>query len=352
MTKISRLGMGICAAICCVGFMSAVSYGAQPIKTYTKPCVDIILSFVRLGKISEIAVKDGDIVKPGDLLVQLDDSAEAAACERLKAKAEQDLPIREARAKLKQAELDLKKYERTSIRLQTKEREHAKLTVLLSEIGLEVAEFENAQNDRTLKEALVQLNLMKIKCPSSKYGNKESGFRVEQVIRKVGESVDRLDDVVRIVKLDPLWLDVDVPMEDFRKLGLKEGSKAQVSFCDTDTPVEGKVFFVAGVADYASDTRRVRVELPNPMGRPAGEHATVILMPSKSPKSASKPAPKVFLPKVSPKVIPKVMPKAAPKVKIPAPTATAMTESKSSKNDELGVLKVTTRPAAKPVSKK
>ncbi len=307
MMKISRLG--ICAAICCVGFMTVSSYGASPIKTYTKPCVDIVLSFVRLGKIAKIAVKDGDIVMPGQLLVQLDDSAEKAAVDRLAAKANQDLPIQEGKAKLDQAKLDLKKRVKHPNGVSAMEVEHARLTVVLSEIALAVARFEDGQNARTLKEAKVQLDLMKIKCPTSKYGSKGSGFRVEQVIRKVGESVDRLDEVVRIVKLDPLWLDVDVPMEDFLELGLTEGSKARVTFCGADKPVEGKVFFVAGVGDYASGTRRVRVELPNPMGRPSGEDATVVLVPSKSSK---------------------ISPKPAPKVKVPAPTATTMPRSESS----------------------
>jgi len=38
---------------------------------------------------------------------------------------------------------------------------------------------------------------------------------------------------------------------------------------------EGRVVFVGSVADAASGTLRVRVEVPNKASRPAGEHVLV-----------------------------------------------------------------------------
>jgi len=41
------------------------------------------------------------------------------------------------------------------------------------------------------------------------------------------------------------------------------------------TSTEGTIIFVAAVADAASGTLRVRVEVPNKTRRPAGEHVVV-----------------------------------------------------------------------------
>ena len=112
---------------------------------------------------------------------------------------------------------------------------------------------------------------MKIKSPFS-------GL-VEEVLMHEGESsTDAMSKVIRLVKIDPLWVDVPMPLAQTRKMQI--GAEVEVQF--GATTVKGKVIFMAAVADGASATRLVRVEVPNPTGRPAGEHVEV-----KVPQSVS-----------------------------------------------------------------
>ena len=102
---------------------------------------------------------------------------------------------------------------------------------------------------------------------------------------EVGESVNTTTtEVIRVVQIDPLWIDAPVPLT--QAVELKVGRTAQVVFGLPDKPtkaepastslvVPGRVIFVGAVADAASDTLRVRIEVPNQAKRPAGEHVRV-----------------------------------------------------------------------------
>jgi hypothetical protein len=58
---------------------------------------------------------------------------------------------------------------------------------------------------------------------------------------------------------------------------LSKGRKAVVRYRgrDGEAAETGKIMRIAEVADPASDTRAVKVELPNASGRPAGLHVLV-----------------------------------------------------------------------------
>jgi len=92
--------------------------------------------------------------------------------------------------------------------------------------------------------------------------------------------------VVRLVQIDPLWIDVPVPIEKAKRL--KPGDVVPVAFLRAEGPAgkeafvederaEGKVIFVAAVSDAAAAALTVRVEVPNPKGRPAGEPVRVLV---------------------------------------------------------------------------
>src|SRR4030065_2195618 len=102
----------------------------------------------------------------------------------------------------------------------------------------------------------MRIDRMSVKSPVS--------GRIEKGELEVGESVNALDKVVRVVRTDRLWIDVPVPLTDGRNLAYKQS--AEVRFPDSGRSVKGKIIFVSTVADAASSTMRVRVEVPNPSG--------------------------------------------------------------------------------------
>ena len=91
--------------------------------------------------------------------------------------------------------------------------------------------------------------------------------------RLPGESVEQQTKVIRVVSIDPLWIEVPVPLETARTLKL--GNTARVKFADLKDAQQGKITHIAAVADAASDTLQVRLEVPNSALRPAGERVRV-----------------------------------------------------------------------------
>jgi multidrug resistance efflux pump len=96
-----------------------------------------------------------------------------------------------------------------------------------------------------------------------------------------GEAVNALDPILRVVLTDPLWIDVPVPLPQARTF--KVGQTAAVAFPSGNETASGKIIYVSTVADAASSTLRVRIEVPNKKKRPAGEHAQVSFLKSANP---------------------------------------------------------------------
>ena len=250
----------------------AGSARADDVEAVTRPSQDVTLSFVRPGRIATIAVKEGRQVAAGDVLVQQDDRAEQAQLAQLKAQVDSTVRIEASQAQLDQKKAD---HEKIQIAFRRKvasklEVEHARLDVTIAELSLKLQEFEHAQNRRRYEEAKLQLDRMTIRSPIA--------GKVERVHVEAGESVDALQEVVRIVSIDPLWIEAPVPLARARRLAV--GDPAAVTAEDGSGRVDGKITHIASVADAASDTLRVRVEAPNPTGRPAGERVRVDFSPA------------------------------------------------------------------------
>jgi membrane fusion protein (multidrug efflux system) len=255
----------------CASLLSTPEQSNQDagVRAVTHPSADITLSFVQPGRVALIHFKEGDSVSIGDVLVQLDDAVEQAQLTQLIAESENTTQIRASEASLAQKRVDLNKLEKAvAYKAATElEVEHAKLDVSIAELSLELAKFEHEQAKRKSDEHKIRVENMRIKSPID--------GRVEKLEVEAGESVNAMANVAQIVQIDPLWIDVPVPL--VQAMSLKYGSPVKVEFPDLLTEqIEGKIIFIAAVADAASDTLRVRVEAPNKMNRPAGEHVKVI----------------------------------------------------------------------------
>lgn len=258
-------------------FLSGSALGAAvpndlgaAIRAITQPSADRSLSFVQPGRILEVLFKDGDKVKAGQMLVRLDDRAEQVQLAQLQAQSLDRTQILASEVSLAQKRVDLQKLEKAaSYRAATElEVEHARLAVRVAELSKKLAEFEHEQNGRKYEEALIRAENMRLKTPIS--------GTVEQISMEAGESVtvNSQEEVVRIVQTDPLWIDASLTI--VRAAALKPGATVRVAFPAPDAGMrEGTVIFIASVADAGSSTLKVRIEVPNKTGRPAGEHVQV-----------------------------------------------------------------------------
>ncbi len=241
----------------------------EGIAAITSPSEDMALSFIQPGLIDKVLVKEGQMVKKGQVLVQLDNEADLVLLSLIREKGEDRTQIDSQKASLAQKRIYLDKMEWAAKRGSATEMEveEARLAVKIAEYSLITAEFDHAQNKKKYSEAKIRIDNMSLKSPIR--------GRVEKIEVEVGESIDGLASAVRVVKTDPLWLDVHVPLEKGKSLRLNQ--TAEVIFPgETQTREEGKVTFISTVADAASSTLRARIELPNRSNRTAGEHVSVL----------------------------------------------------------------------------
>ena len=240
-----------------------------PITAITNPSSDKTLSFVQPGRIAKVHFKEGDSVKAGQVLVQQDDAVERAKLAQLEASSEDTTQIRASEATLAQKRVDLKKIETAAARNAATELEveHAKLNVKIAELQLEVAKFEHEQAKRKYEEAKLQIDNMSLKSPID--------GSIEKIDVEAGESINALESVLQIVQIDPLWIDVHVPLA--KTTNLKSGNSVKVEFPDPQkVSTDGTVIYIASVADAGSGTLRVTIQVPNKSRRPAGEHVGII----------------------------------------------------------------------------
>jgi RND family efflux transporter MFP subunit len=251
---------------------------AEGIEGNTAPSQDVTLSFVRSGRVAEVAVKAGDRVEAGQMLVRQDDQAELVQLEELKAQADDIIRIKAAEAEVAQKKVYLARLQEAASKGAATEMEveAAKLDVTIAELSLELSKFDHEQDARKYEEMRLEVERMQIKSPIA--------GKVEQIFVEPGESADAGQKVIRVVKTDTLWIDVPMPLAQAERLKLNQVAK--VAFPgEAGKQVNGTVIYIAAVADAASGTLTVRVEVPNAGGRPAGERVAITFI------SESQPAP-------------------------------------------------------------
>ena len=140
----------------------------------------------------------------------------------------------------------------------------------IAELSLDLAKFELKQARLKYEQVRLQIDRMKLISPIAGV--------VERLLVDPGEATEAAEKIAQIVQIDPLWIDVAVPLNTARKL-TKGASVATVEFDSADPTtrraITGKIIHIAAVADSASGTLTVRVECANKARRPAGEHVFV-----------------------------------------------------------------------------
>jgi RND family efflux transporter MFP subunit len=247
----------------------ASAWSEDGIKAITMPSADVTLSFIQPGLIAEVRVREGDMVKAGQIIILQDYAADQARLLLLKEQSEDTTQIKVQEATLAQKTVYLEKLVWAAERGSATELEveDAKLGVKIAEFSLKSARFEHEQNKRKYEEAKIRVENMRLKSPIT--------GRVEEIEIEVGESINSLDNAVRIVRTDPLWIDVHVPLDKGRNIRLDQTAHINFPGSEQET-LEGKVIFISTVADAASSTLKARIEVPNTSNRPSGEQISVL----------------------------------------------------------------------------
>jgi RND family efflux transporter MFP subunit len=268
--SIKTVGAALIAAVAlagaCASLARADSSSSSAIEAVTKPSDDRSLAFVHPGRMGDVFVKEGDRVSKDQILCRQDISEETSELKQAQMQAADDTRVAAQDATLQQKKSDLEKTEWSAKQKAATqfELEHAKLDVTIADLSLKLAQFEHTVDKEKAEQAQAHIDQMTINAPFD-------GI-VETIEARGGEATEENTKVIRVVNIDKLWVDVACPTALARTVDRK--APLSVTFPDKST-MTGKIILVGAVADAASDTLLVRVELDNTAVRPAGEHVVV-----------------------------------------------------------------------------
>lgn len=238
---------------------------------FTIPSKDAEIGFQISTQVTAVLVKGGQEVLHGAMLVRGDDAEEVALIEIQRQRSETDLPVRRAKeqAELAKVEYDLQVQAQQAGGATETEVNRARVNLRIAELDVEQAEENGMQERLQLGRLEARLTRFRLTAPFD--------GRVDSVVVVEGDTVGEGQPVVRVVQIDPLYIDVHAPVAETMTKGLREGDKA---WALVDVPegarvLEGKIIEVSPVAQFASRKRRVRVEVSNPEGWPPGLAAWV-----------------------------------------------------------------------------
>ena len=217
-------------------FFCALAFAARAaeptIVGYTEPYKIITVSCAEHGVISEMRVKEGDLVKAQQVLARLD-IAELSA----------ELDIARAEAKLA---------------LTRQQR----VTELATASRVTPEEIEKAHTELIVKDA--QVRRIEAQIESRTMRSPVDGI-VTEIKRDPSETVSTTNPhVLTVVQIDKLTANLFLPPA--RALALKQGAEATLQLLDPPERVPAIIEFVSPVTDSASGTVRVKFVIENKTG--------------------------------------------------------------------------------------
>jgi multidrug efflux pump subunit AcrA (membrane-fusion protein) len=221
----------------------------------------IELRFKSAGIIAKVNVKEGDVIKSGQVLFEQDDSEERDELDILK------LDATDIRVQAQKVNAEAKKAEYDRIKQIHDQGAQNDLELVKAEAEWKLAKLTITQEeqDLTVKNAKVKkqqgvIDRMKLKSPVDGVA--------QMVDAHVGEMIDPSKPAaITIVRNNPLLVEVILPTAASQKLQL--GRALRVSY-DRKNWKDAKVSYLAPMADVGSGLQKVHLSLENPELRASG----------------------------------------------------------------------------------
>ena len=215
------------------------------------------------GVLERVAADRGDLVQVGSVLAVLESSLERSMVAIARARAEQDHNVKSNQVRLDFGERRFLRtdemWKKSLIAL--KELDEAETAKVLAVYGLVEANEQKRLAELDLERARTALALRTVKSPIA-------GVVVER-LRQPGELASREHPIVKIARLDPLRAEVFAPIALYGRIAVGQ-RVVVVPEAPLNRPLDATVAVVDRVADAASSTFGVRLEIANPGNRVPG----------------------------------------------------------------------------------
>jgi multidrug efflux pump subunit AcrA (membrane-fusion protein) len=239
----------------------------------SRPSQELKLAFPLPGVISDVLVKQGDVVKKDQVLANQDNQQDTITLASDEAEVLSTDEIEYSKADLAQKviERDQKKtmYDQ---RVATKtEWQEAELAVQLSDARVKLAVVEHQKKVFERDKQKDKLEKEKLKSP------------INGVVKKLnigpGEMADpqNREGSIVVAQWDPMWLEANPPTAEAKNLQL--GQVLDVTFEGEKKPRQATIVFLDQY-DFGSESRLVRLEMKNPTLQPPGLRVTITLPPA------------------------------------------------------------------------
>jgi len=242
---------------------SSVTHAAQPLGCLIEPEQVADVGSPVIGVIEAVHVDRGDVVRKGQIVATLRADVERAALGVARSKAEADAEVLAAMANRDLARQQLTRAEdllaKNFISEQAVDKARSEHDIAVQKLAQAREQQKIWQHEFGLASAQLQQRL--IRSPID-------GVVVERFLT-MGERIETKP-ALRIATVDPLRVEVVVPASLYGQI--KPGAEGTVKpDLPNAAPLTAKVTLVDRVIDAASNTFRVRMQLPNPdLAVPAG----------------------------------------------------------------------------------
>jgi RND family efflux transporter MFP subunit len=215
-----------------------------------------------LGALEEVLVDRGDLVQAGQPVARLESDSEEIAVELMRARAEMDAEIEEARVRADYAARRLERTSRLMEQSTVSDHEHDQAATEAMEAKLQLGQALQRQKiaKLELRRAEEQLARRTLRSPID-------GLVVKRLLQ-VGESVEDRP-IMEIAASDPLNVEIIKPVSEFGSVQVGQVARVVPQYPGAEA-VSARVTVVDGLIDAASGTFGVRLELPNPGHRIPG----------------------------------------------------------------------------------
>jgi RND family efflux transporter MFP subunit len=229
---------------------------AEPMGCLIQPFQEAEVGSQVVGVLDRVMVERGDLVKRGQPLAMLNSEVERASMVAARLRAE-------ATAELQAAASNHDFAQKKKVRTQDLYRQNFVSQQVRDQAATEadVAEMRLKQAREQMRQAHQELALAQAQVAQRTIRSPLSGVVVERYLHE-GERIEDKP-VLKVATVDPLRVEVIVPAAQFNRI--KQGMTASVKPEMADVELRSaKVVIVDRAIDAASNSFRVRLELPNP----------------------------------------------------------------------------------------
>ena len=247
-------------------FIPSPTARSGPMQAFTRPSEERDLNFGVPGLVMKVNVVQGQAVKAGEVWAEQDTTVEQANKKTYEIEAESTVEIRYAE---KDVELKRVKHQRMQNLRNLNNATELEVREAKLEVERAIASVELAKQKSAIAGAQANTEQKKIDLKQIKSTIDGVVTELETHPGEVAEpNPDPRRPAIRVVRNDPLWIDVNFYANQVTKL--KVGQQLQVRYTDEEKWNTAEVLFIQPEVQKGSQYRMVRLVMPNPEERPSG----------------------------------------------------------------------------------